>query len=96
MVYLLHLNTPLAHAKHYIGWSENGHTLTARLANHAAGKGSRFTQVCCERGITWTLAKIWKGKGTDKSFERKLKNRHDAQRICPICQKEKHEKAKQL
>ena len=82
MVYILHLNTPLAHARHYVGWSKNEQTLSARLDHHATGHGARFTKVCVERGITWQLAATLPG---DRNDERALKNKKHTARYCPIC-----------
>jgi len=79
MVYLIHLDTPLAHATHYLGYADD---LQARLERHACGQGARMLQVCRERGITWQLARTWSG---DRKVERKLKRRKDAPHICPIC-----------
>jgi predicted GIY-YIG superfamily endonuclease len=78
-IYLLHLDKPLRHAKHYVGFADD---LEARLERHANGHGARMLQVCRERGISWTLARTWTG---DRKFERRLKNRKDAPHICPIC-----------
>lgn len=88
MVYLLHLDAPLASgstAQHYIGWSKNGWTFKERLSRHQAGQGARFTQVAVERGIGFAVVRKWKG---DKCFERKLKNQKNARRLCPICNPE--------
>ena len=87
MVYILHLNSPLAHARHYVSWTKDSSTLETRLAHHAAGHGARFTQVCVERGITWQLACVLPG---DKTDERALKNKKHTSRYCPIC-KENHD-----
>jgi len=38
--------------------------------------------VCVERGITWRLVRTWKG---GRKFERQLKNRKDAPKLCVIC-----------
>jgi len=83
MVYILHLNKPLGQSRHYIGYAKNSRTLESRLDHHQTGHGARFTQVCVERGITWQVAQVFP-KG-DKSFERRLKDRHGASRFCPIC-----------
>lgn len=48
MVYLLHLDTPLSHAKHYMGSCDD---LDARLERHRTGSGARMLAVCIERGI---------------------------------------------
>lgn len=81
-VYLLHLATPLAHARHYIGYAAETN-VKSRLAHHKNGTGARFTQVCNERGIEYQIARVWKGKGRD--FERLLKRNKHSARLCPIC-----------
>jgi predicted GIY-YIG superfamily endonuclease len=78
-VYLLHLSEPLAHARHYCGWTSN---LDARLEAHRKGTGARLMEVCAERGIGFQLARTWTG---DRHLERKLKRRHESPRLCPIC-----------
>jgi len=92
-VYLLHLSQPLSRgvarngtplqAGHYIGFTDD---LVGRILDHAEGKGARFTQVCVERGISWSLARTWDG---DRAVERRLKNNKHAPRMCPICNPEK-------
>ncbi len=47
-VYLLHLERPYQHAKHYTGWTQD---LAARLAEHAAGRGARLLEVAGAHGI---------------------------------------------
>jgi hypothetical protein len=82
MIYLLcFAGTPLAHAKHYIGFSENAHTLPRRIAHHRSGTGARITQVLAERNIQFQVAEIWEG---DRTIERRL-HKHGKTRICPLC-----------
>jgi predicted GIY-YIG superfamily endonuclease len=78
-VYVLHLDRPLEHARHYVGWASN---LEARLAHHAAGTGARLLQVCRERGIGWKLAAAMPGTRSD---ERRMKRNRWATRWCPEC-----------
>lgn len=80
-VYLIHFKTNLSHARHYIGFCEEDPK--ERLETHRAGHGARILQVANERGIEYEIARVWKGK--DRKFERKLKNRKDAKRLCPVC-----------
>ena len=80
VVYLLHLDKPLRHAKHYLGFAADD--LPARLERHASGQGARMLAVCVERGITWQLVRTWQG---DRNFERRLKNRRETPRLCPVC-----------
>lgn len=79
-VYLLHFTQPLAHARHYLGWTDD---LVGRLVKHGDGQGARITQVCVERGITWSLARTW--DGADRTFERHLKKSKMSPRLCPLC-----------
>ena len=80
-VYILHLDPPYKHARHYTGSAEPGN-LQSRLAAHAAGTGARLMQVVKEAGGTFRLARTWPG---GRARERELKDRHDAPRLCPIC-----------
>lgn len=80
--YLIHLNENLAHARHYIGFTE-GYPHN-RLKEHKVGLGARMLEVCNERGIDYDIVRTWKG---DRKLERRLKNRKNAAKLCPICNK---------
>ena len=72
------------HAGHYIGFAEgNTAGLIQRLKFHRCGRGARLIQVIQENGLDWKLARVWRRKS--RKFERKLKNRGGARRICPFC-----------
>jgi predicted GIY-YIG superfamily endonuclease len=85
-VYTLHFDPPYPPgaaggaqvAKHYTGFATD---LDARLADHAAGKGARLTQVQLAAGGTWRLAATEPGT---RDRETQLKER-GASRRCPIC-----------
>src|SRR5262249_24354956 len=79
-IYLLHLDKPLCHAKHYLGLADD---LAARLERHADGNGARMLAVGRERGITWQCVRTW--EGADRKLERKLKKLKATPRLCPIC-----------
>jgi len=79
MVYLLHFDRPLHHARHYLGSTAD---LDARLAEHRAGTGARLVAVMRSLGIGFTLARTWPG---DRKTERRLKRRKEGPRLCPIC-----------
>jgi hypothetical protein len=55
--------------------------LTARLVDHAHGRGARLLQVLGEQRIGWQLARTWTGT---RARERSLKQR-GATRRCPVC-----------
>lgn len=78
--YLIHLDQPLGHARHYLGWAKN---LKRRLDHHAAGTGARMLAVCIERGITWQLARTW--PDTTRAREAQLKKQGGRARMCPLC-----------
>lgn len=91
--YLLHFSKPYTgirrnpNAKrvqtvsHYLGYAE--HDPYARIAQHQEGRGARLTQVVVHTGIELIPAQIWMS-GTRKD-ERRLKNRKNAARFCPLC-----------
>ena len=78
-VYLLHFDRPYGHAAHYTGWTRD---LTARLADHANGRGARLLAVVKSAGIGWELARTWTGT---RAGERALKRQGGASRRCPLC-----------
>lgn len=84
MVYILHLDTPLHHAKHYTGFSTNNRTLAERLEHHRRGTAHcKFTEVLREKGIGFQLARVF--PNASRTFERMLKNTKQVSRYCPIC-----------
>ena len=71
-------------AQHYIGFSENGHTLSARIDHHRKGtSGASIMHALKERGIGFVLARTF--KGASRSFERRLKKTKKVRVYCPIC-----------
>ena len=78
-IYLLHLDKPYKHARHYTGWTDD---LAGRLARHAAGDGARLLAVVHAAGITWQLARTWEGP---RARERQIKRQGGASRHCPLC-----------
>lgn len=83
MVYLIHFAEPYKHARHYIGFTESKKTLSARMEHHRNGQGSRLMRAVTVAGIAWHVVRIW-AEG-DRTFERSLKERKEAPKLCPIC-----------
>lgn len=81
-VYILHFDTPLKHAKHYVGYASQ---VVLRIEHHRNGTGARLTQVIREQGIGFQVAKVFTGTKYDRVFERKLKRTKNISRYCPIC-----------
>lgn len=78
-IYLLHFDRPLAHARHYIGWTED---LERRLEKHARDGGAAIVRAAINEGIGIVLAATFVGTKRD---EGRLKDRGGARRICPVC-----------
>ena len=85
-VYLLHFDHKLgnlanryAQAQHYIGTARD---LDSRIAEHKAGSGAAITAAAVHRGIGFDVVRTWSG---GRQLERKLKNRKEAPRLCPVC-----------
>jgi hypothetical protein len=85
-VYLLHFEhglpvTGRRIARHYIGWTDGA--VETRVKQHLAGVGSQLVAAIVASGQRVTLARTW--TGVDRHFERRLKRRHEAPRLCPRC-----------
>ena len=95
-VYLLHFERPIGdpanargQAQHYIGCCDD---VAARLETHRKGQGARITREVARRGIEMHLVRVWEG---DRTFERRLKNRHNGPLLCPLCNETAHNRAPQ-
>ena len=80
MIYLIHFDRPLHHARHYLGYCADG-TLEVRLIRHRAGRGARLLAVLRELNIGWRVVRVLEG---DRRFERRLKATSST-RLCPVC-----------
>ncbi len=82
--YLLHFCRPISPAhtcQHSLGWTPGD--VADRLAEHAAGRDARLTQVALERGIAWRLVRTWEGE--TRTDERRHKRGAHGRRLCPLC-----------
>jgi predicted GIY-YIG superfamily endonuclease len=70
------------HAQHYLGFTPE---LAARLNAHRTGKtrAAKFIQAACAQGISFTLARVWRGTPQD---EKRLKRYKNSPQLCPFCQ----------
>jgi predicted GIY-YIG superfamily endonuclease len=86
-VYLLHFERPISDShttQHYLGFAKS---VDNRISQHRAGDGARLCQVAKQRGISFSVARVW--QDGDRALERRLKNRKNSPRICPICNQHK-------
>lgn len=81
MVYLIHLDRPLKHARHYTGWSTDMTSYPKRIKHHSKGTGARFMQIVKEHGISWEVSRVW--VEGDRRREKLVKK--NAVRFCPQC-----------
>ena len=79
-IYLLHFERPYQHARHYLGFTTQ--ELEERIREHMCGRGARLMEVIVAAGISFNLARTWKGS---RVLERRLKNSGGAARLCPTC-----------
>jgi len=85
-VYLLHFERKYYHCQHYIGFTVRSN-IGDRMDEHVmTDKGSNLVKAVSDAGIKVSLVRAW--KGVDRNFERKLKNRKNAPKLCPLCMKE--------
>lgn len=84
-VYLIHLQNPISHAQHYIGWSR---AFKKRIEHHKNGTGAKFLAEAVRRAIPFNVVRKW--TNADGHFERKLKNRKNARLLCPLCRADKN------
>ena len=89
-VYLVHLDTPIHHAGHYLGSAIDPYQ---RLDLHRAGQGERLLQVAVERGIEFKIVRLWEG---GRQLERQLKNQKCAPTLCPLCRNSRNAQRWQL
>jgi hypothetical protein len=82
LVYTIHLEVPLCHARHYVGWTASPWHLSLRLAHHRAGNGSRLLAAVTKAGIRFVVADVQPGTRAD---ERRKKDRKDCPRTCQLC-----------
>lgn len=78
-VYLIHLDQPFRHARHYLGWTLN---LERRLAQHRAGTGAKLLRAVNRHGIGWEVVRLWPG---GPELEQTLKALKNSPRLCPVC-----------
>lgn len=79
-VYLIHMARKMSHAQHYIGWAVS---LDKRIAHHYRGTGARMLAVAADRGIEFSVVRVWDDK--DRTWERRLKRYKHAPKLCPVC-----------
>lgn len=92
MIYILHIDPPLAHARHYVGWTKD-EDVTRRVNEHLKQSGRRPSKLigaALRAGRAVTLAGTLEG---DRDFERRLKSRGGASSYCPLCRPARNAKA---
>jgi predicted GIY-YIG superfamily endonuclease len=83
-VYVLHIEPPFKHARHYIGYTPDK-SAERRVNEHlsCSGKGSPLIRYAVQAGCTITVAHVY--KGATRQVEAWLKARRDTRKWCPCC-----------
>lgn len=88
LVYTIHLEQPLAHARHYVGWTKDSWNLRLRVGHHRAGSGARFLAAVGKAGIRFAVVDVTEGTRHD---ERRVKlGKNTGARRCPVCRGHRH------
>ncbi len=83
VVYLIHLERPYRHARHYLGFTAD---LSRRISEHRCGAGSPLLRAAGSVGIDFEVVRTWPG---DRRLERRLHNyKNTPARLCPVCRGE--------
>ena len=80
-VYLLHIDPPYRHARHYWGYTSRD-DVESRVEEHRTRRGARLCEVAVSHGCQLHLALVLPGTRAD---ERRLKKASRATLYCPIC-----------
>lgn len=81
-IYMYHFDERYPNGRrpqHYIGFAKD---VEYRELRHLAGRGAKLLKAVTEKGIGWTLVKVWVG---DRYLERRLKKNGHFDRHCVIC-----------
>lgn len=81
-LYLLHLDPPLGHARHYLGSCSPGRAI-ARLGEHGSGRGAALTRAAVAGGSSLYIVNVW--SGVRRYEEVRLKRGGHLRRFCPVC-----------
>ncbi|MBD3387428.1 MAG: hypothetical protein GF414_00605 [Candidatus Altiarchaeales archaeon] len=85
-VYVIHLNRPFRHAKHYIGYTTD---IVRRMTHHSLGHrdSSHFMKAVCRAGIRWSVTMVQSFEDAKEAvcFEKKLKRDKRSSLHCPLC-----------
>lgn len=81
VIYLLCIEPPLHHARHYAGWAK-GADPASRVEEHMRGQGSPLVKAALAAGRAVTL--VFSKPGT-RDDERAMKNRKNLRQFCPRC-----------
>lgn len=87
-VYILHIEPPYKHARHYVGWvkARDEDAVSRRLRTHMQGRGARLLKVAIAAGCHIYIGQRFPGK--TRAYERCLKDRltgHPLEHYCVVC-----------
>ena len=80
IVYILHLERPFGHARHYIGYTKSWMHFLNRMEEHYMGRRSIFMSHVRDAGIGFSISRVYYDATRD--FERYLKNMNSTGLYC--------------
>ena len=95
-IYLLHIDPPYKHAKHYCGFTPDLR-VNRRAMEHidgVRGKASPLILAALDAGCAVTIARRWEGAQHDRIQERKIKNTRRVPDYCPVCRAKRRQASK--
>jgi hypothetical protein len=85
-IYVIHMQEPFYHARHYVGFAEynidGSSSLAERIQEHRHGKGSRLLSAVNKAGIAWDVVMVVSGNMLTERFLHKRKHTSE---FCPVC-----------
>ncbi len=82
IVYVVHLERPIEHMRHYVGFARDNDHLKERIAKHRSGDGAGLLKIANNAGIPWMVVRVWTGVPPEK--ERAVKS-SSIKGVCPVC-----------
>ena len=83
-IYLIHFDRRYEHAQHYMGFCETD-DVAPRMERHRAGRGARLLAAVSDANIRVRIARLWRGRKADRTFEGRLKTNCRLTDLCPLC-----------
>lgn len=82
MVYLLHFDRPVKHARHLITVAHSSFGAIGRRVSYEQLADEPLVRAARAAGVTLTIARVWDG---GEARARQLRHTGGSTRMCPVC-----------